>query len=48
MLREDPTHGGGDALRSLLGTQARGAQTIETPFVQTLVGESPSQRLSRA
>src|SRR5262245_26265366 len=45
--REHATHGGGHALRSLLGAQAGGAQTIETPLVKTLVGESPGERLAR-
>jgi hypothetical protein len=45
--REDTAHGRGHALRPLLGAQARSAQAVETPLVQSLVSKPPRQRLAR-
>ena len=48
VAREHTAHGGRDALRSVFGTQTRCAQPVETALVQSLVGETPRERLARA
>src|SRR6267378_3243983 len=39
VAREHAAHGRGDALRPLLGSQPRRTKALETPLVESLVGE---------
>src|SRR5437588_12400234 len=47
MAREHAAHGRGDALRSLLGSQPRRTQTVETELLEALLAEAPHERLPR-
>src|SRR5207249_9266506 len=47
MAREHTPHGGRDALRTLRGSQPRGAKAVETSLAQSLVGEAPREGLAR-
>src|SRR5438034_1254541 len=47
VAREHAPHGGRDALRTLRGSQPRGAKAVETSLVQSLAGEAPREGLAR-